>query len=250
MAELAVYRDLEGHEAPGTAIYEAKINRKATEVDFAVWLVGVGRFAIQVKGGIYRVSGKNWYLNTPQGEIRKAPPLAQLWDSTMTLHDCLQEQLGGKRNPFFVPILCLADMEPDPVIEEWAEHTNVHVIFGTDDLVERLAELVPRTGRQYPPTLEETAEEVGIVMPGLREQPEPQTPQCLDDGEVVTQQAVLVIVIITGNDADDGQPDLHQDRDMLISTAGQVVIQQAAVVNVYTTGAGPKLPSQEAPTGG
>ena len=168
----------------------------------------------------------------------------------MTLHDRLQEQLGGKRNPFFVPILCLADMEPDPAIEEWAEHTNVHVLFGTDDLVERLAELVPRTGRHYPPTLEETAEEVGIVMPGFREQPKPQTPQCLDGREVVTQKAGLVIIIITGNDAAEGKPELRQDQDMLISTAGQVVIQQAAVVNVYTTGAGPKLPSQEAPTGG
>ena len=236
MAELAVYRELEGHEAPGTAIYEAKINRKATEVDFAVWLVGVGRFAIQVKGGIYRVSGKSWYLHTPQGEIRKAPPLVQLWDSTMTLHDRLQEQIETERNPFFVPVLNLPDMEPDPAIEEWAEHTNVHVLFGTDDLVERLAELVPRTGRHYPPTLEETAEEVGIVMPGFREQPKPQTPQCLDDGEVVTQQAVLVIVIITGNDADDGQPDPRQDQDMITSTAGQVVILHADKVFFYGTG--------------
>ena len=236
MAELAVYRELEGHEAPGTAIYEAKINRKATEVDFAVWLIEVGRFAIQVKGGIYRVSGTTWYLHTPQGEIRKASPLAQLWDSTMTLHDCLQEQIETERNPFFVPVLNLTDMEPDPAIEEWAEHTNVHVLFGTDDLVERLAELVPRTGRHYPPTLEETAEEVGIVMPGLREQPEPQTPQCLDGRKVVTQKAGLVIVIVMGNDADDGQPDLRQDQDMITSTAGQVVILHADQVFFYGTG--------------
>ena len=192
---MAVYRELEGHAAPGTAIYEAKINRKATEVDFAVWLIGVGRFAIQVKGGIYRVSGKNWYLNTPQGEIRKAPPLAQLWDSTMTLHDCLQEQLGGKRNPFFVPILCLADMEPDPGIEEWAEHTRIYVLFGTDDLVERMIDLAPHTNQNYPPTASETAEEVAIVVPGQAE-PAP-SPLDLSAHQVVIQHVERIIIYPT-----------------------------------------------------
>ena len=59
LAELAVYRELGRPRGPRHRHIRAKINRKATEVDFAVWLIGVGRFAIQVKGGIYRVSGKN-----------------------------------------------------------------------------------------------------------------------------------------------------------------------------------------------
>ena len=119
-AELAIYREFEVSEAPGTVIYEAKASRRSPEVDFAIWIEGVGRYAMQVKGGIYRVEGGSWFLNTPQGEIRKPSPLAQLWDSTMKLHDNLKEQVKDNRNPFFVAVLSFPDMEPDGDIEEWA----------------------------------------------------------------------------------------------------------------------------------
>ena len=116
LAELAVYRELEASDAPGTAIYEAKGNRTCPEVDFGAWIEGVGRYAVQVKGGIYRLQGGSWYLSTPQGEVRTPTPLAQLWDSTMARHDYLQERLGGTRSPFFIPVLLLPHMEADPAI--------------------------------------------------------------------------------------------------------------------------------------
>ena len=166
LAELAVYRELEATDAPGTAIYEAKVNRNTPEVDFAIWIEGAARYAMQVKGGIHWPHGGSWYLSTPRGEVRKPTPLSQLWDSTMRLHDCLQEQLGRDRNPFWIPVLLLADMEPDPAIEAWADHSHVHVIFGTDNLVEQLLNLAPRARQLYPPTAEEIAEEAALVMPG------------------------------------------------------------------------------------
>ena len=51
-------------------------------------------------------------------------------------------------------------------IVEWAEHTHVPVVFGTDHLVERLIDLAPHTRVLYPPTSEETAKEVALVMLG------------------------------------------------------------------------------------
>ena len=196
LAELAVYRELEASDAPGTTIYEAKVNRNATEVNFAIWINGVGRFAAQVKGGIYRPHGGSWYLSTAQGEVRKVTPLKQLWDSTMKLHDHLQEELDGDRQPFWVPVLLLPDMEPDPAIQAWADHSHVHVVFGTDNLVEQLINLAPQTRQIYPPTGEEIAEEVALVMPG---QPEPEAPTEIPARQVEIQHAdQLQIVIHTG----------------------------------------------------
>ena len=93
----------------------------------------------------------------------------------MALHDYLQEGLGGTRSPFFIPVLLLPDVEADPAIAAWADHTHVHVVFGTDDLVERLIDLAPHTRLLYPPpTDEEITEEVAWVMPG---QPKPRPAQ-------------------------------------------------------------------------
>ena len=88
----------------------------------------------------------------------------------MKLHDFLKARVADGRNPFMVPVLLLPDMEPDADIEAWADHTNVHVVFGTDDLVERLVDLAPHAQVLYPPTAEEIAEEVALVMPGQPEQ--------------------------------------------------------------------------------
>ena len=198
MAELAVYRELEASDAPGTTIYEAKASRTCPEVDFALWIEGVGRYAMQVKGGIYRVQGGIWYLSTPRGEVRVPSPLPKIWDSTMKLHDYVQARVEDGRNPFFIPVLLLPDMEPDPAIEAWAEHTHVHVVFGTDDLVERLIDLAPHTRLLYPPTAEEIAEEIALVLPGGTETP-PADVQFKAE-HVTIQHADRVIIYTTGGE--------------------------------------------------
>ncbi len=213
LAELAVYRELEATDAPGTAIYEAKVNRNTPEVDFAIWIEGAARYAMQVKGGIHWPHGGSWYLSTPRGEVRKPTPLSQLWDSTMRLHDCLQEQLGRDRNPFWIPVLLLADMEPDPAIEAWADHSHVHVIFGTDNLVEQLLNLAPRARQLYPPTAEEIAEEAALVMPG------PEAPTEIPARQVEIQHAEQVQIVI---DTGEGQV--------------KIVIQHADLITIRTVG--------------
>ena len=241
MAELAVYRELEGSDAPGTAIYEAKGSRTCPEVDYAIWADGVGRYAAQIQGGIHRVQGGIWYRSTPRGEVRVPTPLAQLWGATMALHDHLQERLGGIRSPFFIPVLLLPDMEADPAIEEWAEHTHVHVLFGTDDLVERLVDLAPHAQVLYPPTAEEIAEEVALVMPG---QPEPPLPQGVQARQVAVHHADQVIIYTTGGgDAEEtslvmpGQPEPPpQAPESQGGQSGHVVVQHADRVIIYTTG--------------
>lgn len=85
-------------------------------------------------------------------------------------------------------------------IVEWAEHTHVPVVFGTDHLVERLIDLAPHTRVLYPPTSEETAKEVALVMLGQPQPPAP-NPMELQARQVVIQQADQVIVYTTGGEA-------------------------------------------------
>ena len=244
MAELAVYRELEASDAPGTAIYEAKASRTCPEVDYAIWAEGVARYAAQLKGGIQRVQGGVWYRSTPRGEVRVPSPLAKIWDSTMKLHDYVQARVQDGRNPFFVPVLLLPDMDVDPAIEEWAEHTHVHVVFGTDDLVERLLNLAPHAQVLYPPTAAEIAEEIALVMPGQPEPPQPPSePQEIQARQVAVHHADQVIIYTTGGEAADatslvmpGQPESPPARSSQGVQAGHVVVHHADRVIIYTTG--------------
>ena len=245
MAELAVYRELEASDAPGTAIYEAKGNRQCPEVDYAIWAEGVARYAAQLKGGIQRVQGGTWYRSTPRGEVRVPSPLPKIWDSTMKLHDYVQARVGDGRNPFFVPVLLLPDMEVDPAIEEWAEHTHVHVLFGTDDLVERLINLAPHAQVLYPPTAEEIAEEVDLVLPGRQPEPPqpPPDPQGIQARQVAVHHADQVIIYTTGGEATEetamgmpSQPEPPAAPESRGIQAGHVVVHHADRVIIYTTG--------------
>ena len=82
-AELSVYRELEASDAAGTVIYEARPDPSCPEVDFVIWLEGVARIAMQVKGGQYRIERGRWYLATltvrRRSRRRQSRPGSQPW---------------------------------------------------------------------------------------------------------------------------------------------------------------------------
>ena len=57
-AELAVYRELEASTTLGVAFYEPRFGPYTRGLDFGVWLEGIGRFAIEDKGGHHSVEGR------------------------------------------------------------------------------------------------------------------------------------------------------------------------------------------------
>ena len=194
-AELAVYIELQEADIIGQAIYEARPDRSCREVDFAIWLQDVARIAMQVKGGRYRISRGSWYLATPNGEEKKPTPAKQAWDAALQLHDYLQEHITGSRNPFVLPVLVFPDMAQDPDIEGWAAQAGIHVLFGAERLVERLVELAATARVYFPPTAEEIAEEVELVMPGVAD-PAPAAVD-LQTRQVIIQHADVVNIITT-----------------------------------------------------
>ena len=50
-AEARIFDAIQASCRPGFAYYEWKRDHHSPEVDFALWLLGVGRFSLQVKGG-------------------------------------------------------------------------------------------------------------------------------------------------------------------------------------------------------
>ena len=88
-AELAVYRDLEASALPGAALYSVRAGPNGPEIDFIVWIEGVGRFVIEVKGGRYHVVQEQWFLDEPCGRIAADSPSHQAWYGMLSVRNYL-----------------------------------------------------------------------------------------------------------------------------------------------------------------
>ena len=164
-AEKLIYEALEASELDGLALYEVKPLSSAPQLDFAVWLLDVGTFGIQTKGGRYIIIDGEWYLVTDRGRIRKESPIPEAWDTAMAIHDVVQVHLRHKI--FVIPVLVLTDMEPDAEIEALAAARNVAVHWGSpDNLAEHLVELAAERKVYVRPTSAGIAAEAELVLPG------------------------------------------------------------------------------------
>ena len=138
-AEWLVYQAFEDSDRDGHALYELKVNRRAPEVDFFALIQDKAVVCMQVKGGQYRVIDGDWHLETDDGLEYTPCPMKLTWDSAMAVRDFLKEKLG--RKIFMVAVLLLPDMEPDRDIEMIAENDKTAIMFGYDDIVERVVDL-------------------------------------------------------------------------------------------------------------
>ena len=79
----------------------------------------------------------------------------------MCLHDELVDIVDHEA--FFIAVLVFPDMEPDQDIIDRAERSNVHVLWGTDGLVERLQHIAAAREVYNPPDAEDIESEVAAV---------------------------------------------------------------------------------------
>ena len=141
-AEKKIFQALAGSGAPGFAHYEwqrSRRNRPALQLDFAIWLENIGRFGLQVKGGLHKFEKGGWYRRKGRrGDYEKVNgcPLAVTADAAMSLLKEVSE--GLHQSTFIIPVLSFPDMAPDEAISRRAERTNVYVVWGTDRLVDHL----------------------------------------------------------------------------------------------------------------
>ena len=167
-AEREVYEALAGIDRWGFAYYEWRKGYQCIELDFAVWIEGLGRFALQVKGGIYVLINGQWYLKKRDG-LRpvKSCPLDETKLSALDLHDDIEEKAATRYNPYVIPVLLFPDMEADAAIESLAKRAGVYVIWGVHDLLADLEEIVRSRRVAGALEVERIAGEVHAVTDGL-----------------------------------------------------------------------------------
>ena len=190
-AELAVYRELEASTTPGVALYEPRFGPYTRGLDFGVWLEGIGRFAIEDKGGHHSVEGATWWLSTPAGQQEIDSPALQAWDGAMAFRDRIAVKKG--KGPFVIAVLVFPDMEPDTTVKKALADSAVQAIFGVEDLTGKLARLLHV---DHPPSADDILREVALVECAT---PEPETPEMsemgLHSGHVIIQHVDTVNVL-------------------------------------------------------
>ena len=169
-AEARVFAALQSINRPGFAYYEWQRDKRHRQLDFALWIEGVGRFGLEVKGGWYFLIRGVWYLkNRRTGRLERLSncPLEQVSDATMSLYKEVTEKLGGPN--YFTPTLLFPDLASDPDIAARAERSHVHLIWGLELMEERLPAIAAAAGVLYPPTAADIRQEVLAVSDGQLE---------------------------------------------------------------------------------
>ena len=142
-AERRVYEALAGSDRRGFCYYEWRQGYERIELDFAVWIEGLGRFALQVKGGRYLLIDGEWRLKTRDGvRLVESCPLDDTKLAALDLHDDIEELAKTTYNPYVIPVLAFPDMKPDEAIKNLAKRQGVYAVWGTGHLMADLAEIV------------------------------------------------------------------------------------------------------------
>ena len=167
-AERKTYEALAGSDRQGFCYYEWRKGYGHIELDYAVWVKDLGRFALQVKGGHYLLIDGDWYLKTREGtKPIKSCPLDETKLAALDWHDDIKELAETRYNPFVVPVLMFPDMEPDEAIKSLARRKGVYVIWGTGHLLADLEEIVRSRRVSEALGMDRIAREVHAVTDGL-----------------------------------------------------------------------------------
>ena len=172
-AERRIYKALAGSDRQGFVYYEWRRGYECIELDFALWIAGLGRFALQVKGGHYLLIGGEWHLKTKDGLVPiEKSPLDEAWLAALDLHDDIEELAATTYNPYVIPVLAFADTDPDPAIEGLARRKGVYLVWRSDDLVADLSAVARGRGVSDALPMDRIRREVSAVTDGLIELPE------------------------------------------------------------------------------
>ena len=149
-----VYEDLLDCGLPGLFIYEWKWDKHTAEVDFVIWIEGVGLFALQVKGGRYRYQKQNGedprQLRKGETWERVPSPIRQTWSGTEGLLKALPKRNGYRT--FVLPVLLFPDMDDLGFdIEADANRQKVYVLANERGLGDKLAAIAHERGVHVPP---------------------------------------------------------------------------------------------------
>ena len=165
-AEKEIYEAFQASDLDGHVLYEVKPDPHAPQLDFAVWIIGVGIFGIQVKGGRYLLVDGEWFLVTDRGRFLKESPIASTWDAAMAIRDVVQQMLH--QSIFVTAVLAMPNMGQNEEIEALAGSRNVAMHWGDpSQIVDSLVQMAIDRKIHVTPTPASIAAQVQLVEPGL-----------------------------------------------------------------------------------
>ena len=150
LAQVAAVRQFEDSDRAGQALLRPMAKSAGDPTpDCLVFLEGICRFGLMLHDDLYSVHDGQWYCRASKDDVPApvANPLEDAWERTMAAKDKMRETLDI--GAFFIPVVVFADMEPHDDILNELRGRKVRVLWGTDDLVERLIEL-PTPNDLYP----------------------------------------------------------------------------------------------------
>ena len=216
LAELQAYTEFMNSDRAGRVLYEVKTSRNVPELDFAVLLEDMAIYGVQVKGGQHVITRGQWQRITDDGPVTIPCPMKVTWDAALQIREAVKRRLG--RKVFVVAVLVFPDMEPDPDIELRAENDRVKVLFGTNNLVERLVDLVADEEIFSPPTAWLVDEIAEALMPFLANGDG-------DDDQLEMQPDI--------SEPEPNQPEMPERVGNLDVSTRPAEVHHADVVNVY-----------------
>ena len=194
-------------QEPGLALYFAKGNNpRIRRPDFLLGLVDRAYFALQVADQPHGVRDDKLVLLPAAGAMPTLSPVGSVAAHAVGASKDVQKRLGY--HIYVMPVAVFVGEDPDNTVQDWAIAHNVRLLFTTDRLVERLADIAQEYAAQIyrPPTLAEIQQVIGLF------------------NAEGTPPAELV-----------SEPNPVHSPDAGL-TARQVVIQHTDTVNVYTIG--------------
>ena len=161
LTERRVYEELADSDVPGQALYGVRATHNTPEVDFMVWEEDVASFAIEVKGGEYRLQHGNLFRITPEGPQSVPDLRTKTMHAAMSVRNAIPGQLDD--DIFVIPVLLFPDMEEDPDILRWAHNHRTNIMLGGADLPNRLGRLDDVRTVRRPPTTQRIEQEVAVL---------------------------------------------------------------------------------------
>ena len=151
-AEARVFDALQNLESSGHGLYEFRYRRGGQQVDYALWLDDLARFAVEVKGGHYNMDNTGqWSLRMHDGTPEKVQsPLEETEDGCIELRDGIHKATGYRT--FVVGVLILTGTPRNEQMEHAArERHHVHIVWGLDTLAEDLQRIAGEEDIKLPP---------------------------------------------------------------------------------------------------
>ena len=117
---------------------------------------------------MYSIDDGEWFLKTRDGvKAIKTSPLDETWLAMLDLHDDIAEKARTTYDPFVVPVLIFPDMEPNAAIENLASRKGIYLVWGTENLLQNLEEIVRSRGLSESLSAERIKREVCAATDGL-----------------------------------------------------------------------------------